>query len=219
LPEPPPGERQQPRRRIAEEDEHLAELLLAPDERRRLDRQIRLVERLQRRKLARTQLVDPLRRRHVLQAVLAELDQAVGTHELAGGLGDEHLPAVPDRGDARGAMDVEPDVPLVGDDRLAGVDAHTHADGPRRQRLLPHPGGGQRVTCARERHEERVALRVDLDPVVRGERCPEHAPVLPQRVRVAVTQLVQQLRRAFDVGEEEGDGAAGKLAHRAMIAG
>jgi Trp operon repressor len=45
-----------------QEDEHLAELLLAPDERRRLNRQVRLVERLQRRELAIAELVDPLRR-------------------------------------------------------------------------------------------------------------------------------------------------------------
>jgi hypothetical protein len=43
--------------------------------------------------------------------------------------------------------------------------------------------------------------------------------MLAERVGVAVTELVQQLRRALDVGEEEGDGSAGKLAHRAMIAG
>ena len=151
--------------------------------------------------------------------MLAELDEAVGTYELAGRLRDEHLPAVPHRGDPRGAVDVEPDVPLVGDDRLARVNAHADADRPGRQRRLALLRGGQRITRARERNEERVALRVDLDPVVRGERCTKRAAMLAERVGVAVTELVQQLRRALDVGEEEGDGSAGKLAHRAMIAG
>ena len=63
-----------------------------------------------------------------------------------------------------------------------------------------------------ERQEERVALGVDLDAAVAGERVAQHAPMLRQRLGVALpTQVVEQARRTLDVGEEERDGAGGEL--------
>ena len=53
----------------------LLELALAADERRRLDRQVRPVERLERRELVVAELEEPLRRAEVLEAVLAEVAQ------------------------------------------------------------------------------------------------------------------------------------------------
>ena len=88
--------------------------------------------------------------------------------------------------------------------------------GPGFERLLPGLGGGDRTGSGRERDEERVALRVDLDAVVRGERGPKDAPVLCERLGVPVgAERVQQAGRALDVREEEGDRAARELcAHR-----
>ena len=75
--------------------------------------------------------------------------------------------------------------------------------------------------CARrgrEGDEEGVALRVDLDAAVSLERVAQDAAVLGQRVRVALrAELVEKPRRALDVGEEKGDGAARKLAHAASL--
>jgi hypothetical protein len=48
---------------------------------------------------------------------------------------------------------------------------------------------------------------------VRRERVTQDAAVLGEDIRVAVPELVQQLRRALDVGEEEGDCARGQLGH------
>jgi hypothetical protein len=59
----------------AHEGSSLYELVLAADDRRWLDRQVRPVERLQRRELAVAELVETLRRRQVLEAVLAEVAQ------------------------------------------------------------------------------------------------------------------------------------------------
>ena len=68
----------------------------------------------------------------------------------------------------------------------------------------------------REGEEEGVALRVHLDPALGGARLPDHAPVLGERLRVALgAELVQQPRRALDVGEEEGDGAGGEVVSHA----
>ena len=72
--------------------------------------------------------------------------------------------------------------------------------------------GGRRERPGRRREgeEEGVALRVDLDAAVASARLADDAAVLGERLRVGLgAELVQQPRRALDVGEEEGDGAGG----------
>ena len=123
---------------------------------------------------------------------------------------------MPDGGDPRGAMDVDPDVALVGDQRLAGMDPHPNPNRPA-ERGLAVGRSGQRVAGPRERHEEGIALRVDLDATVPLEGVADDAPVLGKRVRVGVAEVVEQAGGPLDVGEEEGDGAAGELSHPAII--
>jgi hypothetical protein len=69
------------------------------------------------------------------------------------------------------------------------------------------------VARPREREEERVALRVDLGPARLAERLADEPPVVARDLGVAVAQLLQQPRRAFDVGEDEGDRALWERAH------
>ena len=84
-------------------------------------------------------------------------------------------------------------------------------------RRLSVAGGGDRVRCARERDEERVALRVHLDAAVPRKRLPQHTAMLAQQCRVPFAMLVQQPRQALDIGEEERHGSAGKIAHSPLI--
>ena len=85
------------------------------------------------------------------------------------------MAAAPGRAEPRRAHDVEPQVALAAERRLAGVQAHPDADvgavGPvvLRVRALRLDGCGDRVAGAREGEEERVALRVDLDAAVLRE--------------------------------------------------
>jgi hypothetical protein len=73
---------------------------------------------------------------------------------------------------------------------------------------------------AAEGDEEGVSLRVHLGALVRGERSPEESPVLMERVRIGVSQLVQKLRRPLDVREKKGDDACRKRGrHATMITG
>jgi hypothetical protein len=160
---------------LPQQRDHLAELLLPPDERRRLHGQRRLVEALQRGEPTLAELVDPLRRGQVLQPVLAEIEQLVRVDELARRLRDEHLPAVADGGDPSGAVDVEADVSLLGDTRLAGVDPHAHTDRSVAERVLGVVCGRQCIGRTREGDEERVPLGVDLDPAVPLERVAKRA--------------------------------------------
>jgi hypothetical protein len=107
-------------------------------------------------------------------------------------------------GDPRGAMNVDADVALVREQRLARVDAHAHADRPA-QGCLSFPGGLERVLRTCKSDEEGIALRVDLDATVSRERLAERAAVLRQHLGVAVAELTQQARRSLDVREEKSD--------------
>ena len=116
----------------------------------------------------------------VLQVRLAEVVDADALRELvaeqrARRLGEQNLAAVPGGADPRRAHDVQPDVALVADGRLAGVQPHPHADlrvlGPRvvAQRALGRDGRLDGGAGAREREEERVALRVHLRAALLAE--------------------------------------------------
>ena len=69
---------------------------------------------------------------------------------------------------------------------------------------------GDRCRCAREGVEERVALRVDFRAALCAQVLAEEPAVLADDFAVVVTELLEQPRRALDVGEEERDRAAGK---------
>ena len=139
--------------------------------------------------------------------------------EGRGRRGEQHLPAVAGGADPCGPVHVDPDVALLADDRLAGVDAHPHADvfavGPvvRRERALGRDGRGDRVAGTLEGIEEGVALRVELAPAARVEGVTDDRAMGAERLRVAVVEPLEQLRRAFDVGEDEGDRAGVERAH------
>ncbi len=63
-----------------------------------------------------------------------------------------------------------------------------------------------------KREEERVALRVDLRAALLRTRLAHDSSVLGERRRVFLgAELVEKLGRAFDIGEEEGDGACGEI--------
>ena len=112
---------------------------------------------------------------------------------------------------------VDPDVSLLGHPRLAGVEPHPDADRPLGQAALGVRGCGGRVRRARERHEERVTLRVDLDAVV-GRASGAHDPaVIVECVAVPVAELVQQPRRPLDVREEKGHHSARERARHTTI--
>ena len=120
---------------------------------------------------------------------------------------EQHLPAVPCGRDACAEVDVETDKALVPQLGRARVQSHPHPNGPAVERGLALGCRRDRLGRAREGVEERAALGVDLDAAVAGEGVPQYPPVLGKRLRVAVAELVQQPRRALDVGEEERDRA------------
>ena len=129
-------------------------------------------------------------------------------------LGDEDLAAVPGRADPRRADDVQADVALLADGRLAGVQAHPHAHVDAAGPIVGGEGsltvdGGARRRLARAGTSRRsVALRVDLVPAGGLEDLPQQPPMVGHDLPVVVAQLLQQPRRALDVREQKSDGAA-----------
>ncbi len=170
---------------------NLGDLALPPDQRRSDEWQIQRVETLERREVTVAELVDPLRPRQVLEAMFAKIAEPVGAAQVARRLRDEDLATVPGRRNARSAVHLHPDVALVREQRLAGVQTHADANAAASKRLLCLRRGRQRIGCLREGHEERVALRVHLDAAVTRERLPQHAPMLDQHVRVRIPELLQ----------------------------
>ncbi len=152
--------------------------------------------------------------------MLAEVAQPdLCVEQRSSGLGDDDLPSVRSGRDPRRTVDVDPDVALLGHDRLACMDAYADADGTGFEQPARVVRGGDSVGSSAECDEERIALRVDLDTGVTRERIAENAPVFCQGAAVDVrSEFLQEPRRALDVCEEEGDGAGREvLPHEVII--
>jgi hypothetical protein len=182
----PAGPRQRHNARaVAHERQDVADLSLSPHEARRRPRQIRVRDRLQRRKRSLPELEDRDRLGEVLQAVLAEILHGV-VHVLLGCPREQHLAAVAGAHHARGLVDVRPHVLRWIRYRFARVDPDSDPDGAGFQtahRFRHRVHGGLRRG---ERVEERVSLVVDLVPLEQGERLPHDPPMLSQRIPIQV---------------------------------
>ena len=92
-----PGERQQPDALVAQQADDLLQLARAAEERRRRHGQVRLPQALQRREALLAELEHALRRRQVLQPVLAEVADVLVPDEVTRRLRQQHLAAVSGR--------------------------------------------------------------------------------------------------------------------------
>src|SRR5688572_22591369 len=119
-------------------------------------------------------------------------------------------------------MDVDADVAVVGDERSAGVEADPHPHGPPRPAVLfagaldRECSFGRRL-CLPEGGEVLVAARVDLVPARRADPFAQQPAHLAEHLPPGAAVLAGEPRRAFDIGEEEGDGAARQLAHAGSV--
>src|SRR5207302_9106097 len=78
--------------------------------------------------------------------------------------------------------------------------------------------GRHRIRGTGEGDEERVAGGVDLDSAMTRPHLAQDPLMFREHLGVAVTELLQQTRRALDVGEEERDRPGRKLGpHPAIL--
>ncbi len=199
---------------LGEEHRDGVELAPAAEEGRRGDREVRAVEAPQRRELAIPELEDPLGCREILEAVLPQVPQreilvgASVVDERSCRRGHEHLPAVSRGCNAGRTVDVRTHVSLCAHHGSPRVDAQAQADRPGLEALDDLPRRPQRLGRGGEGDEEGVSLRVDLDAAVLPACLAHDAAVLLEKVGKHLSAyLVEQLRRALDVREEECDGA------------
>ena len=188
----------------SEELENVGELALASEERCRLHRKVRLIERLQRRELGIPELIDPLGCLEILQSVEPEVADG-HIDELPRRLGQQYLRPVSGRRDACPSVHIETDIPLLREDRLAGVDPHANSGRARREAVLGDPRRLYGVGGSGEGEEEGVALRVDLDAPMRRGGLAKDPAVLGEHPDVRVAQFVKQAGRALDVREDKRD--------------
>ena len=133
--------------------------------------------------------------------------------ECPGHLRDEHLPPVAGAADTRCAVHSQAEIVLARELDLAGVYAHAHEECAigrplaRVQASLGVDGGGDAVGRGAEGHEVGLALPVDHLSTGLCDRGFEQLMVDGQHLAVRPSaEFFEQARRAFDVGEEEGDG-------------
>ena len=80
------------------------------------------------------------------------------------------------------------------------------------ERALSRNRAADRLAGAREREEERISLRVDLASARAAELLAQDPAMVVQHLAVRLAEVADELRRPFDVGEEERDGTCRKLA-------
>jgi hypothetical protein len=78
------------------------------------------------------------------------------------------------------------------------VDPHPHRKLELRLRLVR---GSEGIGCSPEGNEERVALRVHLDPMVSRDGLADDPAMVLEQSGVALAVLLQQPGRPFDVRE------------------
>ena len=172
------------------------------------------------------ELVDALGPVEVLQLVRAQVAQfdagkLVVLQQRNRCLREQHLATVTRRANPGGPVHAESEVAVLRDRRFARVHSHAHAQVGAIRPLVRGEGAlrvrrrRDRILRSAERDEERIALRIDLLPVVFLERRAQDPMVVCARDRVALTQLLQQTCRALDVREEEGDRPMRELGHSA----
>ncbi|HYY04761.1 MAG TPA: hypothetical protein VE736_12815 [Gaiellaceae bacterium] len=198
---------------VTKKRDEFVNLPLAPDQRARRDGQCRHGQRSQRWEAHVTELVKALGRNQILETVISEVTQ-LDIYEGRGRGRHEHLAAVARRRNSRGAMDVRSDVPLVGHDRFSGMNPDPDANRGVFQGTLGFSSGGNCFLRAGEDIEERVALCIHFNAVVRAKRGSQKTAVLGEHLGVPIAQFVEQPRRAFDVGEKESDRAGRQLGHQ-----
>jgi hypothetical protein len=122
------------------------------------------------------------------------------------------------------ARDVDAQIPLVADVRLARVQPHADAHlapvrpGVLAERALCRNGCVDRVAGTGEREEEGISLGIDLGAAGRAERLADEAAMVPrERPERRVAQLLEELRRPFDVRERERDRSRVERAHGATV--
>jgi hypothetical protein len=146
----------------------------------------------------------------------------VVAHDFRGRVGDEHLPSNRESAQARGAVHLRSVIVAGPLDRFAGAHRGANLDG-RRERPAFLQNCALQLDCglhcvgrARKDRERAVSLAALLDdaPLSRRDDVADDLVVPFERLDHLLGELLPQLSRTDDVGEEEGHDPAGKRISR-----
>src|SRR5262249_26771818 len=167
------------------------------------------------------ELEDVLGLRQALELVNAQiLEVETAVELLPGARREEHLPAVARLADPRGAVDVDSEVALRANRRLAGVnadpDANLDAVWPAvvHERLLCRNGGRDRAAGVLEDEKELVASAVHLMAVLGVDCLADEPPVIVEDTLVRVAQSLDEAGRRLHIREDQRDRSMRKFRHR-----
>src|SRR5688500_11890700 len=85
--------------------------------------------------------------------------------------------------------------------------------------LLDRYGGGDGVAGAWKGDEEAIALRIDFVAMMCLKKGAQQLAILREHIAIARAEALEQLRGAFDIGEEQRDGATRQVYHIAILQG
>src|SRR5262245_9520888 len=115
-------------------------------------------------------------------------------------------------------MDIVARVTLVREQRRSRVQPGAYAYRPGRESVGQSLCGRNSARATGEGKEERVTLGVDLDAALRDRGIADRSAVLREGIGVRIgAQLVEQLRRTLDVGEEKRDRARREIAAHQVV--
>ena len=198
------------------------ELGVAADQCRQLSRQIgrARLRRPHRRKVLREpgdlDLIDVDGLRRIVERRRTDVTQcvsalALGGDELGRGRGDQHLAAVSESQQPRGAVERRAEQITVAAFRRSHVHRHAHLESAdrgkvvRRYRALCVEGRADRIRRSPEHRVERIAGGLENLAAVRGNGLAQHRVVLAHRFLHRTPKVEPAQARTFDVGEEQRD--------------
>jgi hypothetical protein len=97
------------------------------------------------------------------------------------------------------SMDVDAGIALRCQQRLSGVKPDAYANWSSSKSVASLGRRRERLHRTRERHEESIALRIDLDAFVTREGLADDCPVVFENTNACVTELVEEFGRPFHV--------------------
>src|SRR5258708_21876940 len=134
--------------------------------------------------------------------------------QLAGHRREQDLSSVSGTHDAGGMMYIHPDVAVCSQHRFARMQANAY---PHRCVIRPHmicEGSLYLYSCrdgiggTSKGNKEGISLGVNFVAVILCEYLSQQVPAVSQHPSLALTQRLQEARRAFDIGEEQRHGAS-----------
>src|SRR6266568_2796720 len=124
---------------------------------------------------------------------------SVVCNQIAGRLGEKHLPSMSGAHNACGTVDIQAHIPFGHARRFTSMQTHAYAHrhtlrpGISGECALCSHGSRERITGASKDGKNGIPLRIDLVPSLLLESTSQQCTARGQQLAVAITELMEQL--------------------------